>query len=158
MNDSPDFEKLLALLVGHQVKFLVCGGVAIGLNGFVRTTEDLDILVSVEPQNIQNLIETLKEFGQGYGGDLTPEDLPLEPGAVRILEDDCPLDIFTLMNDKPYEQLFAQSVETRVGNPPFPVRHLNRKALWELKKDSWRDKDRIDAAEMLRRDEENPPQ
>jgi len=38
------FEGLLALLVKNNVMLAVVGGVAVCLNGFLRTTEDLDIL------------------------------------------------------------------------------------------------------------------
>jgi hypothetical protein len=39
------FEKLLANLARGAVDFAVVGGVAVSLNGFVRATEDVDILV-----------------------------------------------------------------------------------------------------------------
>ena len=49
------FEGLLALLVENNVVFAVVGGVAVCLNGFVRTTDDLDILVEDSPSNIRKL-------------------------------------------------------------------------------------------------------
>jgi len=152
MNGTPDFESLLDLLLKNQIEFLVCGGVAVALNGFVRTTEDLDILVSAESRNIRNLLSTLKQFGQGHAALLSAEDFALEPGCVRLLEGDCPLDIFTLMGGLTYEQLLPDSVTTSVAGGRLQVRHLNRQRLWALKKDSRREKDRIDAAEMLRLD------
>lgn len=39
---EPTFEKLLALLTASGVRFLVVGGVAVILNGYVRLTEDID--------------------------------------------------------------------------------------------------------------------
>ena len=42
--DTP-YEKLLAKLARADVKFIIVRGVAVALNGFVRTTEDIDILV-----------------------------------------------------------------------------------------------------------------
>jgi hypothetical protein len=40
-----DFEELLLSLSKGGIKFIVVGGVACALNGFVRATEDLDILI-----------------------------------------------------------------------------------------------------------------
>jgi predicted nucleotidyltransferase len=40
-----DFEKLLQMLYDGGVKFIVVGGVACALNSFVRSTDDLDILM-----------------------------------------------------------------------------------------------------------------
>jgi hypothetical protein len=42
--DTPS-EKLLVELVRANVNFIVVGGIAVALNGFLRTTEDVDILV-----------------------------------------------------------------------------------------------------------------
>jgi hypothetical protein len=64
-NFSP-FEKLLADLAKAGIDFAVVGGVAVSLNGFVRATDDLDILVSEEPQNIQNLLARLSQWGEGW--------------------------------------------------------------------------------------------
>lgn len=46
---EPSFEKLLALLAGHEVRFVVVGGVAVTLQGYARLTEDVDLLVDDEP-------------------------------------------------------------------------------------------------------------
>jgi hypothetical protein len=44
------FEKLLVDLARAEVDFAVVGGVAVSLNGFVRATDDLDILVQEAPE------------------------------------------------------------------------------------------------------------
>ena len=43
---EPSFEKLLGLLAENDVRFVVVGGVAVTLHGYVRMTEDVDLLVS----------------------------------------------------------------------------------------------------------------
>jgi len=42
---EPTFEKLLALLADGNVAFVLVGGVAVTLHGYVRLTEDVDILI-----------------------------------------------------------------------------------------------------------------
>lgn len=76
----PDFAKLLARLTHEKVEFIVCGGVALGFNGFVRTTEDLDILIAVSEENIRRLAQALFGFGEGFGARITLADFPMEPG------------------------------------------------------------------------------
>ena len=39
------YKGLLALLVQNKIRFMLVDGLAVSLNGFVRTTEDMDILV-----------------------------------------------------------------------------------------------------------------
>jgi hypothetical protein len=72
--DTP-YEKLLESLAGADVKFIIVGGVAVALNGFVRTTEDVDILIERLPENIARLLETLSSFGEGHARELASADL-----------------------------------------------------------------------------------
>lgn len=53
------FEKRLAALVIGQVDFVTIGGVACALNGFVRTTDDVDILVASDRANVERLLAAL---------------------------------------------------------------------------------------------------
>lgn len=79
-------------------------GVACAFAGHVRATQDVDILVSAEPENIWRLLKTLENFGQGHARELNVKDFSLEPGAIRVVED-FPLDIFTVMAKKTYKDL-----------------------------------------------------
>lgn len=92
-----DFEKLLLMLLDGGVKFIVVGGVACALNGFVRATEDLDLLIEASEKNIDLMLKILKRWGNGYADELDVADFPVSPGAVRLIED-FPLDVFTLLN------------------------------------------------------------
>ena len=60
------FEKLLVLLTRNKVSFITVGGIAVCLNGYVRLTEDVDILVDPAEANIHKLIHALSGFGEGY--------------------------------------------------------------------------------------------
>ncbi|HVS09806.1 MAG TPA: hypothetical protein VMS76_08015, partial [Planctomycetota bacterium] len=98
------FESVLAALSRAEVRYLVVGGVACALNGFVRTTEDVDILVDAEPENVRRMIAALSRIGEGYARELRVEDFPDEEGAVRLVED-FPIDIFTRMGGLRYGDL-----------------------------------------------------
>jgi Nucleotidyltransferase of unknown function (DUF6036) len=63
--DTP-YEKLLAKLAGAEVKFIIVGGVAVALNGFVRTTEDVDILIEASADNVVRLLDEMEGFGEGH--------------------------------------------------------------------------------------------
>ena len=93
------FEKLLADLTASGIDFAVVGGVAVIANGYVRLTEDLDILVADSPENLVKLIETLARFGEGFARELTPKDFPRQEGSIRIMEE-FDLDIFTMMRGR----------------------------------------------------------
>lgn len=49
---------LLKALYAHDCRFVVCGGVACVLQGVERATYDLDVLVVMEPDNLQKVLCT----------------------------------------------------------------------------------------------------
>ena len=69
--DTP-YEKLLAKLARAEVKFIIVGGVAVALNGFVRTTEDIDILIEASAGNVTRLLDELGNFGEAHARELSP--------------------------------------------------------------------------------------
>ena len=42
-----DFRDLLCLLNEHEVKYLIVGGWALGVHGYVRATGDMDIVLKL---------------------------------------------------------------------------------------------------------------
>jgi predicted nucleotidyltransferase len=142
--DTP-YEKLLARLAGAEVKFIIVGGVAVALNGFVRTTEDVDILIESSAENVTRLINELRNFGEGHARKLAPADFSESEGAIRIIED-FPLDVFTIMRGKRYPDLVGSTKPTRIDDAD--VRYLDAEALIALKSDSQRDQDRIDVSAL----------
>jgi hypothetical protein len=144
--DPGPFEKLLAALTRAEVRYLVVGGVACVLNGFVRTTEDVDLLVDPDPENVRKLLGALSGFGEGHARELRVEDFSDEEGAVRLIED-FPVDIFTRMGGRHYSDML-QYRALRQGEPSIP--YVNAEGLILLKSASPRPQDRIDV-EALRR-------
>lgn len=135
------FEKLLVSLSQGEVKYITVGGLACALNGFVRFTEDVDILVLRSPENLKRLLDVLSTFGEGYARELSPEDFTDEEGAIRINEGFA-IDIFTRMSGFKYEDLEADILLYETNKISIP--YLNAKGLIRLKESSLREKDRYD--------------
>ena len=53
---KPSFEKLLVLLAEPGVHFIMVGGVAVTLQGYVRLAENVDLLVEPTVVSTQMLI------------------------------------------------------------------------------------------------------
>ena len=148
MNPEPiTFEKLLAALATAQVDFLCVGGVACSLCGFVRATEDVDILVARQPANLEKLLTVLRGFGEGSARELTAADFTDEEGAIRVVED-FPVDIFVRMRGHTYEALLTYRRWHDVAGVRIP--YLGPDGLILLKQESWREKDRLDVAALQR--------
>lgn len=58
-----DFREFLSLLNSHQVRYLLVGGYAVGLHGYPRTTNDMDVWVDVSPDNAAKLTKVFQQFG-----------------------------------------------------------------------------------------------
>ena len=142
--DTP-YEKLLESLAKAEVKFIVAGGLAVALNGFVRATEDVDILVEQAPENIKRLLAALASFGVGHARELSLEDFDQREGAVRVVED-FPLDIFTIMRGRRYADLIHSVRRTRIND--IEVIYLDAEALISIKENSHREKDQIDVSAL----------
>lgn len=57
------FEKVFRELNKTKVKYLVVGGVAVNLYGYVRFTGDLDLLIMLDEKNIQKMDCVMKKLG-----------------------------------------------------------------------------------------------
>ena len=82
-------DDLLLALTRAQVEFIVIGGVAVGVHGFIRATEDLDIVPDPSSENLQRLARVLVELNaeQVGVGDFSPEEFPDDPtDPVQLAE------------------------------------------------------------------------
>lgn len=137
------FERLLADLVRSDVVFVTVGGVACAMAGVVRTTEDVGILVAADEENLGRLLAALLRFGEGYARELTVADFTDEEGAIRIVED-FPLDVFTRMGGRRYEDVLPYVRRLRLDEVEIP--YLAAEGLIAIKGESLRARDRADVA------------
>lgn len=54
-----DLHGLLAALERHGVRFVAIGGIAVAAHGYVRATEDLDVVPEFDPENLERLSAVL---------------------------------------------------------------------------------------------------
>ena len=152
---EPAFAKLLAALADAGVRFVVVGGVAVALNGFVRMTEDIDLLVDDDPENLRKLLAALERFGEGFARELAPADFTAEEGAIRIVEESesCIIDLFVRMRGQSFRDVVRDAVTFEVSGRQ--LQHASCRGLIRLKQGSLREKDRLDI-EALGRLERDP--
>jgi len=101
--------------------------------------------VARDAENLERMLAVLRHFGEGHARELSKADFPDEEGAVRVVED-FPVDIFVRMRGYAYEDLIEHRRWHQVKNVRIPC--LDRTGLIVLKKDSWRDKDKLDVAAL----------
>lgn len=60
---NQDFKEFFALLNAKRVEFLPVGGAAFNYHAPPRATKDIDIWVHAAPDNLDRLLEAIREFG-----------------------------------------------------------------------------------------------
>lgn len=71
-------DRLLQALIEADVRFVLIGGLAVGVHGYVRATQDLDIVPDPEAGNLERLAAVLQELGARQIG-VDTELLPNQP-------------------------------------------------------------------------------
>jgi hypothetical protein len=80
-----DVRRVAELLEAERVEYALIGGYALALQGIVRLTEDVDILVAPTPENARRWVRALSRLPDGAAKELEgDETLHTEPYAIRI--------------------------------------------------------------------------
>jgi hypothetical protein len=80
-----DVRRIAELLEAEHVEYALIGGYALALQGIVRLTEDVDILVEPTPENARRWVRALSHLPDGAAKELAgDETLHAEPYAIRI--------------------------------------------------------------------------
>jgi hypothetical protein len=80
-----DLFGLVKLLEEEHVDYALVGGYALALQGIVRLTEDIDILVAPTPENAERWVRALCHLPDGAARELVGDvTLHEEPYAIRI--------------------------------------------------------------------------
>jgi hypothetical protein len=112
----PDAERIFATLDAHRVDYVVVGGIAVQVHGHVRMTNDVDLIPSPTPANLERLAAAL--------GDLQARIL--NPGAEHQSIDARMLPRATLWQlSTPHGDI--DILHDAPGAAPFP--QLRRRAL-----------------------------
>ncbi|NLX97952.1 MAG: hypothetical protein GXY83_17455 [Rhodopirellula sp.] len=151
--ESGDPFRLIDVLVKHEVPLVVIGGHAVAYHGYLRATEDTDIVVLRTGDSEAALYRALVELNARWIGDeIDPatgleRTWPVSPEYIRatrlmmLLTDEGFLDVFDYVPGYPHvavDELLASSQES--GGRKF----VSLEWLRRMKQAAGRPKDRID--------------
>ncbi|HKO39097.1 MAG TPA: hypothetical protein VJU14_12090 [Solirubrobacterales bacterium] len=149
-----DLHALLEALNEFGVRFVVIGGVAVGAHGYVRGTEDLDLVPDPDPENLVRLTEALEKLdstlptvGERPFNPATDAGVIRRGGNVTAMTRFGGLDIVQRARGVPsYSLLNKDAVESDLLGVPVRVCSLPR--LREMKEAQDREQDRADLANL----------
>lgn len=121
------------------------GGRAVILHGFVRSTEDVDILIEESEDNFRRVIAALSRMEGHYAAELTPQDFV--ENVVVTIGDEVHVDVSTRAWKVSYADALPSALEVTIAGVRVP--YLG----WEMlvaSKETYREKDQMDLAQLRR--------
>jgi predicted nucleotidyltransferase len=152
--------ELLERLVEAEIRFVLVGGLAVNAWGYMRATQDVDVVPDPDPENLAKLDELLR----GLGGKVAVGGRLLDPDAIST---------FLRTGDRTLVRTELGQVDVLQGLPQVPryveleeqakqididglaVRVCSLKHLLEMKRASSRPRDHEDIQELEAAQEED---
>jgi len=148
MSTQDPLLRLLARFGEEGVEYVLVGGQAVRLNGYLRATEDIDVLVRASRANGEKIIRALSFLASS--AELKPEWFaPGDDGNMENIRvaDDLLVDLLFAANGRTYESVQQHVRELEIEG--VRVRVLNIDGLLETKTDH-REKDVLDKQVLMR--------
>lgn len=139
---------LLSRFHDEGVEYVLVGGQAVRLNGYVRATEDIDVLVRASRENGERIIRALGFLASSK--ELSAEwFIPPDDGSVENIRvaDDLLIDLLFSANGETYESVQPHVRELMTEG--VPIRVLDIDGLMKTKTD-YREKDVLDKHVLAR--------
>lgn len=149
-----DYERtreVLAALEREGVRYVIFGAVALNLQGLARATQDLDVFIAPDGENIDRLKAALKSvFDDPHLDEITAEDLLGAYPAVQYVppEGAFHLDILTRLGEA---YGFDDLASERVDFDGLEVTVATPETLYRMKRSTVRPQDWADAERLRQR-------
>jgi hypothetical protein len=147
--DYESTKKVLASFEREGVRYVVFGAAALNLHGLARFTEDLDLFVAPERDNIERLKRALRSvFDDPHIEEISADDLLGEYPALQYIPPEGTFHIDILVK---LDEMFAfEDLELmRIPFDDLTVSVVTPATLYRMKRKTVRLKDRADA-ELLK--------
>ncbi|MEM7552154.1 MAG: nucleotidyltransferase [Bacteroidota bacterium] len=150
-----EYSRLFEALYKSDIKYLICGGLAVNIYGIPRMTADIDLIIEFEKENIDTFLKIIKT--QDYH-QLIPVPLTelLDPQKRKQLVDEKNLIAYSFYNSnsahmnldvivdfpETFENLWSRKEIRNIDN--FKVNLLSLEDLIMIKEKTKREQDRED--------------
>jgi predicted nucleotidyltransferase len=147
----PDFLDFIRLLNDHGVEYLIVGGYAVAVYGYVRYTGDIDFFIAINPTNAERMVKVFNLFGLSQP-DINA-DLFMDPGKIlRIGSEPMRLEVLNQISGVDFDECYRNRKIIDVEG--FPVNFVGYSELLKNKSSTGREKDVADVSELQKRNPE----
>jgi hypothetical protein len=142
-----DFKDLLRLFSLKSVRYLLIGGYAVILHGHPRFTNDLDLVIANDSENIDRCVDALRSFG--FTGDSVSARLfALPRSLVRLGVAPVKIEILTFLEGVDFDVAYSRRETRQVEDIQLDVISLGD--LIANKNAVARDLDLLDVKELIK--------
>ncbi len=143
---NKDFKDFISALNNQKVDYILAGGMAVILHGYVRATGDMDIWVNKRVENYQKLVAAFKEFRMPVF-DMTESNFMSDQYDVWTFGvSPVKIEIMTAVKGLKFEEAYASSQIYTEDN--VSIRFLGINSLIQAKKAAGRFKDLDDIDQL----------
>ena len=132
---------MLKCLNASGVDYIMVGGWAVNMHGYIRATIDLDIWILANPENASRVYAALADFGAPML-DVSPHDFSEEGIVFQIGVAPCRIDILTHISGVTYADAVKRAIPKQIDG--VDVRIISIDDLIANKRASGRTKDLAD--------------
>jgi predicted nucleotidyltransferase len=155
-------EEILRALSEHGVDFVVIGGIAVQAHGYIRSTQDLDLIARPTMLNLTRLSEALADLAAEPRGrarvNVTDPHLLRRAPLVQIMTRAGPLDLLNIEHvagaPRGYDELREAALTIELHGMQLAVAGLSD--LVRMKRAAGREHDLADIEALTRRPDDRP--
>jgi hypothetical protein len=122
---AKDFKEFLKLLNSNGVEYLLVGGHAVGIHGYVRATNDLDVWINATPTNAVRVTKAVREFGFTTP-DVNPELFAKPDQVARMGVPPMRLEILTSISGASFDTCYSERQTVQIEEVSVPTISLLR--------------------------------
>lgn len=155
-------EAIVKALNDAQVQYLIVGGLAVNAHGFLRYTNDVDLVISLEPENLLRGLRTLTQIGYQPRTPVKLEEFADAETRKRWKEEKnmlvfqlwsdahraTPVDVF-VSEPFPFAEELRQAPQFEIA-PQVWAPIVSKRTLLEMKESAGRPKDLEDIRQLKR--------
>ena len=136
---------LLAAFLAAQVDYVVVGGLAVNVHGYVRATNDLDVFIRPTEDNARAAFRALQTLGIPLDG-FEASDLLDDEENFRFGPQEDHIDILSSIGEMPFDRVWRNRLQREVAGLLIPF--ISKADLIENKRQTGRLRDLADAEEL----------
>ena len=144
---SKDMRDLIDLLNAREVRYALVGGHAVNYYGYVRATQDVDLLIYPSRENSERVMDALEAFGFGEAG-IPQEYFERTGSAIHLGVEPNRIDLITHLKGIENDRIFSNVEQVEIEGVRINV--ISYEDLVAAKELSDRTRDQADAEELRR--------